>query len=55
MTKAHEDLEIKTSALNAELQKVQVSEASTQTVSKINEVSNVQHKEGEYNTEENKN
>ena len=52
MTKAHEDLEIKTNALNAELEKVEVSEVLIQTGPKIKEVSNVKEEENETHDEE---
>ena len=41
LIKAQEDLEIKTNALDAELQKVGVEEVSTQIVSNLDEVLNV--------------
>ena len=51
LIKAQEDLEIKTIALDAELHKVGVGEVSTQTVSKLNEVSNVKQEEFDTNIE----
>ena len=51
LIKAQEDLEIKTNALDAELQKVGVEEVWTQTVSKLNEVSNVKQEEFDTNIE----
>ena len=45
LIKAHKDLEIKTDALDAELQKVKGSEASKETFPKINEAPNVKEKE----------
>ena len=54
MTKAQQDLETKTDALDAELEKVNVSEVTTQTVSKINEVLNVKQEESEAIIEEKK-
>ena len=41
LTKAHQDLETKTNALEAEVEKVKANNVSTQTVSKVNDVSNV--------------
>ena len=55
LIKAHEDFEIKTNALDAELQKVGVEEVWTQTVSKLNEVSNVKQEEFDTNIEINRN
>ena len=65
LRKAHEDLETKTSALNEELDKVKVNkvskhtvserkEVATQTIYKMNEVSNVKQEERYANIEENK-
>ena len=51
LIKAHEDLEIKTYALDAELHKVGVVEVSTQTVPKLNEVLNIDQEEFDTNTE----
>ena len=41
MTKSKEDLDIKTNALNAELEKAKVSEVQTKTVYELNKVSDV--------------
>ena len=51
MNKAHQQLEIKTNARNAELEKVKVREVSTQTVSKI---TNMKQEESEASFEEKK-
>ena len=52
LTKAHQDLEAKNNALNAEIKKVKASEVSTLTVSPIKQVSNVKQEENEaYNGE----
>ena len=47
LTKAHEDLETKTNALNAEIEKVRVVEVSTQSNPNIKEVLNVKEEEHE--------
>ena len=45
LTKAHQELENKTKALDAELEKVKVNEVSTKTASAKSKVSNVKNKE----------
>ena len=52
LTKAHQDLETKSNALNEELEKVKVTELSTQTVSDTNELSDFQHEVSEAHVEE---
>ena len=52
VTKAQQDLETKTSALNSELEKVKVITASTQTVSDCKEVLNVKQEESKTSNEE---
>ena len=52
LSKAHKDLQTKTNALEAELQKVNAFEVSTQTFSEINYVLNVKQEQHETNIEE---
>ena len=52
MTKAQQDLETKTSALNSELEKVKVITASTQTVHDFKETSSVKQEESKTSNEE---
>ena len=52
MTKSHQDLETKKKTLEVELEKVKISEMSTQTVTEIIEPSNVKQEECETNIEE---
>ena len=52
LTKAHEELEIKTNKLEAELEKVRISEVSTQTGPKIKEVPTVKEEENKTHNEE---
>ena len=55
LTKAHQDLETKSNALNEELEKVKVTKVSTQTVSDTNELSDFQHEVSEAHVEERQN
>ena len=52
LTKAHQDLETKSNALNEELEKVKVTEVSTQTVSDTNEMSDFKQEVSEAHGEE---
>ena len=52
LTKAYQDLQTKTNALEAEVEKVKSNNVSTQTVSTINDVSNVKQEHIETNIEE---
>ena len=52
LTKAHQDLETKTNALEVEVEQVKAKNVSTQTVSKIIDFSNVKQKPIETNIEE---
>ena len=45
LTKAHQDLETKTNELDAELEKMNASEVTVETVSKINKVSKVKQED----------
>ena len=54
LTKAQEDLQTKTNALNAELDKLRLSEVSPQTGNKITEVSNMKEEETEKEIEKSK-